>query len=168
MKDCLVRPVSTTTDSAAIAEIYNHYIRHTVVTFEEVEITAEQMLDRINTITLASLPWLVAEVSGKVVGYAYAGKFHTRSAYRFTAETTVYLEKNASGQGIGTRLYQALLLQLKQKNFHSIIGIIALPNEASVKLHEKFDFKKIGHFSEVGNKFNQWLDVGYWQVVLNA
>lgn len=167
LENCSVRSVSAA-DSAVLAEIYNHYVRHTVVTFEEVEVTAEQMLERINSITSASLPWLVAEVSGQVVGYAYAGKFRNRSAYRFTAEATVYLEKNAGGQGIGTKLYQVLLHQLKQRNFHSVVGIVALPNEASIKLHEKFNFKKIGHFSEVGFKFNRWVDVGYWQVALNA
>ena len=165
MENCSVRSVSAVTDSAAIAESYNHYIRHTVVTFEEIEVTVEQMLERINSVTSASLPWLVSEVSGQVVGYAYAGKFHSRSAYRFTVESTVYLEQSASCKGIGTKLYEALLHQLKQQNFHSVIGIVALPNEASVKLHEKFNFKKIGHFSEVGYKFNEWLDVGYWQVV---
>jgi len=168
MEKLSIRPVSAVSDSAAIAEIYNHYIRHTVVTFEELEIATEEMLNRINSVTSASLPWLVAEVSGQVVGYAYAGKFHGRSAYRFTVESTVYLEKNASGKGIGTKLYEALLHLLRQQNFHSVIGIVALPNAASVELHEKFNFKKIGHFSEVGYKFNQWLDVGYWQVVLNA
>jgi len=168
MKECLIRPVSAAADSAAIAEIYNHYIRHTVVTFEELEITTAEMLERINTVSSASLPWMVAEVDGQVIGYAYAGRFHNRSAYRFTVETTVYLEKSAGGKGIGTKLYESLLHQLRQQNFHSAIGIIALPNEASVKLHEKFNFKKIGHFSEVGYKFNLWLDVGYWQVVLNA
>lgn len=168
MEEFSIRPVSALSDSAAIAEIYNHYIRHTVVTFEELEITSAEMLERINSVISASLPWLVAEVSGQVVGYAYAGKFHGRSAYRFTVEATVYVEKNAGGKGIGTKLYEALLHQLRQQNFHSVIGIIALPNEASVKLHEKFNFKKIGHFSEVGYKFNQWLDVGYWQVILNA
>jgi phosphinothricin acetyltransferase len=168
MENCSVRPVSAVADSTAIVEIYNHYIRHTVVTFEETEVTVEQMLERINSVTSASLPWLVAEVSGQVVGYAYAGKFHSRSAYRFTVEATVYLENNASSKGIGTKLYEALLHHLKLQNFHSVIGIVALPNEASVKLHEKFYFKKIGHFSEVGYKFNQWLDVGYWQLVLNT
>ena len=168
MDNCSIRPVSAVADSAAIAEIYNHYIRHTVVTFEELEITTVQMLERINSITFASLPWLAAEVSGQVVGYAYAAKFHSRSAYRFTVESTVYLDKNAGGKGIGTKLYTVLLHQLKKQNFHRAIGIIALPNEASVKLHEKFNFMKIGHFSEVGYKFNQWVDVGYWQVDLSV
>ena len=168
MEEFSTRPVSSEEDSAAIAEIYNHYVLNTIVTFEELEVTAAQMRERILSVVSASLPWLVAEVSGQIVGYAYAGRFHSRSAYRFTVEATVYLEKDSGGRGIGTKLYEALLQQIKQQNFHSVIGIIALPNEASVKLHEKLNFTKIGHFSEVGYKFNQWLDVGYWQVILNA
>jgi phosphinothricin acetyltransferase len=168
MENCSIRPVSFTADSATIAEIYNHYIRNTLITFEEQDVTAAQILERKTAITSTSLPWLVAEVAGQVVGYAYAGKFHSRSAYRFTVEATVYLDINAGGKGIGSKLYKTLLDQLKQQNIHSVIGVIALPNEASVRLHEKFNFKKIGHFSEVGYKFNQWLDVGYWQVILNA
>jgi len=166
MKNLTIRS-ATTNDSAAITAIYNHYICNTAITFEEVEVTPEQMAQRINTVKSSSLPWLVAELSGHVVGYAYAGNFHTRSAYRFTVEATIYLADTASGQGIGTKLYTELLSILKQQDFHSIIGIIALPNQSSVALHEKLGFTKIGHFAEVGFKFNTWQDVGYWQVILN-
>lgn len=167
MEKFLIRPVSVVSDSAAITEIYNYYIRHTVATFEELEISNAEMLERIKSVISASLPWLVAEVGGRVVGYAYAGRFHSRSAYRFTVEASVYLETDVVGKGVGTQLYEALLHQLRQQKVHSVIGIITLPNEASIKLHENFDFKKIGHVSEGGYKFNQWLDVGYWQVVFS-
>jgi phosphinothricin acetyltransferase len=153
-------------DLASIAAIYNHYIRQTAISFEEVEVTVEQMAERVDAVTSSSLPWLVAELSGHVVGYAYAGKFHQRSAYRFTVEATVYLAHDMPGKGIGSKLYSELLALLKRQDIHSIIGIIALPNHASVALHEKFGFRKIGHFPEVGFKFNAWQDVGYWQVVL--
>lgn len=167
MENLIIRS-AVTNDLEAITAIYNHYICNTVITFEEVEITPDQMAERINTITSSSLPWLVAELSGQIVGYAYAGKFHNRSAYRFTVEATIYLAHNISGKGIGTKLYTELLSILKQQNFHSVIGIIALPNQPSVALHEKFGFKKIGLFPEVGFKFNNWQNVGYWQVILNA
>ena len=88
-ENLLNRPFSAVADSGAIVEIYNHYIRHTVVTFEELELTTAQMLERINAVTFASLPWLVAEISGQVAGYAYASKFNSRSAYRFTVEATI-------------------------------------------------------------------------------
>lgn len=166
MEHLTIRPAGSN-DLEAITAIYNHYIDNTVVTFEEVGITPEQMSERINAITSSSLPWLVAELSGQVAGYAYAGKFHNRSAYRFTVEATIYLAHSLSGKGIGSKLYSELLSTLKQQNLHSVIGIIALPNQASVALHEKFGFKQIGHFQEVGFKFNNWQDVGYWQLTLN-
>jgi L-amino acid N-acyltransferase YncA len=165
MQNLTIRSVATH-DLECIAAIYNHYIRHTAISFEEVEVTIDQMAERVAAVTSSSLPWLVAELSGEVVGYAYAGKFHHRSAYRFTAEATVYLAHDMPGKGIGTQLYTELLAMLKRQDIHSIIGIIALPNQPSVALHEKFGFRKIGHFPEVGFKFTTWQDVGYWQVVL--
>lgn len=165
MQNLTIRSVATH-DLERMAAIYNHYIRHTAISFEEVEVTIDQMAERVDAVTSSSLPWLVAERSGHVVGYAYAGKFHQRSAYRFTVEATVYLAHDMPGNGIGTQLYSELFARLERQDIHSIIGIIALPNQPSVALHEKFGFRKIGHFSEVGFKFNTWHDVGYWQVVL--
>lgn len=165
MQNLTIRSVATH-DLESIVAIYNHYIRDTAISFEEVEITIEQLAQRIDAVKSSSLPWLVAELSGQVVGYAYAGKFHQRSAYRFTVEATVYLAHDMPGNGIGTQLYSELLAILKRQDIHSIIGIIALPNQPSVALHEKFGFRKIGHFLEVGFKFNTWQDVGYWQVIL--
>ncbi len=165
MQNLTVRSVAKH-DLESIAAIYNHYIRHTAISFEEVEVTIDQMAERVDAVKSSSLPWLVAELFGRVVGYAYAGKFHRRSAYRFTVEATVYLAHDMPGKGIGSTLYSELLAKLKQRDIHSIIGIIALPNQPSVALHEKFGFRKIGHFPEVGLKFNTWQDVGYWQVIL--
>lgn len=165
MENVIIRPAGAK-DVEYVASIYNHYICNTAITFEEVEIASDQIAERIETVQSSSLPWLVAELSGQVVGYAYAGKFHHRSAYRFTVEATVYVAHTLSGQGIGTKLYSELLAILKQQDIHSVIGIIALPNSPSVALHEKFGFRKIGHFSEVGFKFNNWQDVGYWQITL--
>jgi phosphinothricin acetyltransferase len=165
MQNLTIRSIATH-DLESIAAIYNHYIRHTAISFEEVEVTIEQLAQRVDAVTSSSLPWLVAELAGRVVGYAYAGKFHQRSAYRFTVEATVYLAHDMPGNGIGTQLYSELLAILRRQDIHSIIGIIALPNPPSVALHEKFGFMKIGHFPEVGFKFNTWQDVGYWQLIL--
>jgi phosphinothricin acetyltransferase len=115
----------------------------------------------------ALLPWLVAEQNRQVVGYAYAGKWHGRSAYRFTAESTVYLHEQFVGCGLGRELYEALLLELRSKSVHAVIGGIALPNPASVALHEKLGFEKAAHYREVGFKFGRWIDVGYWQKMLS-
>ena len=149
-------------DAAAIADIYNHYITDTVVTFEEEAVSAEEIARRLDEVTAASLPWLVAEVDEQVLGYAYGGKWKTRSAYRFSTEVAVYLRQDQVGRGLGTRLFGALLPLLGERGVHAVIGGIALPNPASIALHEKFGLKKVAHFSEVGFKFGRWIDVGYW------
>lgn len=152
-------------DADQIADIYNHYVRNTIITFEEAELSSETMERRITTVT-QKYPWLVFEENGEILGYAYASEWRSRSAYRFTAETAIYLKPNISAKGIGTRLYQQLLQQLKNDGFHVLMGVISLPNEASIKLHEKLGFTKVAHFPEVGYKFNKWVDVGYWQLTL--
>jgi L-amino acid N-acyltransferase YncA len=159
---------ATESDAQAIADIYNYYIANTVVTFEEQAISKNDILERMEKITGASLPWLVAEDGGVVIGYAYAGKWNVRSAYRHTVESTVYLSNSSVAKGWGTRLYQALFDTLRHKSIHVVIGGITLPNPASVALHEKFGMKQVAHFPEVGLKFGKWLDVGYWQTELKA
>jgi phosphinothricin acetyltransferase len=157
---------ATTADAAAICEIYNHYILNTIVNFEEEALDANAMSMRIEEVQ-QRFPWLVyISASGKVLGYAYSTAWRSRCGYRKSVETSVYLDKNAQGQGIGTALYAALLEKLAELKVHAIIGGIALPNETSVRLHEKFGFEKVAHFKEVGFKFNQWIDVGYWEKIL--
>lgn len=150
-------------DAASIAEIYNHYVEHTVVTFEETLVSAADFAARIASVHVSGFPWLVAEEAGRVLGYAYATKWKERSAYRFSAEVTVYLAPTATGRGIGKLLYGALFPLLDARGLHALMGGITLPNEASVALHEKFGMRKVAHFDEVGFKFGRWLDVGYWQ-----
>ena len=153
-------------DAAAIARIYNHYVTDTIVTFEEDPVTSEDIESRIRDIGSASLPWFVAEESGRVVGYAYAGKWKARRGYRIAVEVTVYLDAACSGRGIGSALYSKLLPELKSIGIHTAMGGIALPNDASIKLHEKFGFKKVAHFKENGIKFGKLIDVAYWQLML--
>lgn len=156
-------------DATSIAEIYNHYISDTVVTFETEIISSEDILNRISKVQSDELPWLIAEdASGKLIGYAYATKWRERFAYRFSVEVTVYLAPTFIGNGVGSQLYEALFSELKSRSIHSVIGGITLPNPASVALHEKFGLEKVAHFKEVGFKFEQWKDVGYWQGVLKA
>jgi L-amino acid N-acyltransferase YncA len=150
-------------DAEAIANIYNHYIANTIITFEEETIDAQEMAQRISDVQASGLPWLVVEDNGHVVGYAYASKWKGRCAYRFSVESSVYVSQNATSKGLGSKLYDALFIILKERSVHVAIGGIALPNEASIALHEKFGMNKVAHFSEVGFKFNRWLDVGYWQ-----
>ena len=100
------------------------------------------------------------------MGYASATKWKGRSAYRFSVETTIYLAPHSVGKRIGTELYRHLLDQLRDLGLHTAIGGVALPNPASVALHEKCGFRKVAHFGEVGFKFGKWIDVAYWQVSL--
>lgn len=161
----MIRPAAAS-DAQAIVSIYNHYIVNSTITFEEQPISAAQMAERMADVASASLPWLVAEQSGQVVGYAYASKWKPRSAYRFSVESSVYLHADAVGQGWGTKLYEALFADLNERGVHVIIGGIALPNESSIALHERLGLRKVAHFEAVGFKFGKWIDVGYWQKVL--
>jgi phosphinothricin acetyltransferase len=152
-------------DADAICSIYNEYILNTTITFEETPLQAEEMASRIRLVT-QSYPWLVYEKDSRIVGYAYAGKWKERSAYRYSVETAIYMDSRHVGKGIGTQLMKELLERLKAVSLHSVISGIALPNPASVALCERFGFKKIAHFSEVGYKMNRWIDVGYWELLL--
>lgn len=160
----IVRPC-TANDITAICTIYNYYIEHTVITFEEIPLTVAQMQERINVYTQL-YPWLVCEDAGEVVGYAYASKWKERSAYKHTAEVTVYLKHDATQKGYGSALYAELIEQIIAKGCHVLLGCIATPNEPSEKLHARFGFKQVAQFSQVGHKFGRWLDVGYWQKVV--
>ncbi|OKY25902.1 arsinothricin resistance N-acetyltransferase ArsN1 family B [Thalassotalea sp. PP2-459] len=151
----------------AIASIYNHYIKHTMVTFETEPVSAEDMTCRMRDCAKAELPWFVAIENEQVIGYAYASKWKGRCAYQYSVEATVYLSPSVVSKGWGTKLYQSLLSQLAGKNLHAVICGIALPNKASVALHEKLGMEKVAHFKQVGRKFDQWIDVGYWQRLLN-
>jgi phosphinothricin acetyltransferase len=150
-------------DAKAIAAIYNHFIVNTAISFEEQPVSDAEMAQRIADVQAAGLPWLVAEQERQLLGYAYATKWRVRHAYRFSVESSVYLAPQSGRQGLGTALYADLLAQLKAKDYRLVIGGIALPNEASVALHEKMGFKKVAHFGEVGFKFGRWIDVGYWE-----
>ena len=150
------------TDAQAMADIYNPFILGTTITFEEEAVTPQEMASRIRAV-MSALAWLVIEVQGTVAGYAYATPWKTRSAYRRTVESAIYVDPSQAGQGLGTRLYEALLGELQQLGVHAVLGGIALPNEASVALHERLGFEKVGQLQQVGWKLQRWVDVGYWE-----
>lgn len=160
----MIRPVAPA-DVPRICDIYNHYVHHTVVTFEEEPVPVEEMENRIADVT-SKLFWLVIEVDGVVAGYAYAVPWKNRSAYRFSTESTIYLAPEAGGQGLGSQLYGAVIDELRARGIHSVVGGIALPNAGSVALHEKMGYRKVAHFEQTGWKFGAWVDVGYWQLLL--
>lgn len=161
----LIRPVSIN-DAAQLAEIYNHYVANTHISFEEEEISPDTMLSRIKDADKRAGIWLVLESDSIILGYAYCTPWKARSAYRFSHEVTIYLAPEAQGKGVGTRLYQALLDAISRRPIKNILAIIALPNDASIALHEKIGMKKVAHFEKVGYKFGLWVDVGYWQMSL--
>ena len=158
---------ATAADAEPICAIYNHYVTQTTISFEEEPVTPAEMAQRIADVGAAGLPWLVLIDGDTLIGYAYATKWRVRQAYRFSVETSVYLDCRQAGQGAGRVLYEALLAELRRRELHLAIAGIAQPNEASVRLHERLGFKKVAHFSEVGRKFDNWIDVGYWQLQLN-
>lgn len=155
-------------DIDSITSIYNYYVSNTTVTFEEEPVTSSEFQGRVHKSNTANLPWIVLEIKGSIVGYAYATKWKERSAYRFSVETSVYLKHNQQGNGYGTLLYIELITRLDLLGINSVIGGITLPNIASVALHEKLGMEKVAHFYKVGFKFGKWLDVGYWQLSIRT
>ena len=153
-------------DAGHIARIYNYYVQNSVITFEEEPVAPQAMAARMAEVQGASLPWLVAEVGNLVVGYACASQWMGRSAYRHSVETTIYIEHGREGRGIGARLYSELLASLRASGKHVAIGGAAMPNDASVALHEKLGFERVATFRQVGFKFGRWVDVAYWQIML--
>lgn len=162
----MIRP-ATTADASAIAAIYNHYVTSTTITFEEDAVAQAEMASRIESVS-AQLLWYVHEQDGAVTGYAYATPWRARSAYRFSVETTVYVAPGYARQGIGLQLYSALIDELRSRGIQVVLGGIAQPNPASVALHENLGFEKVAHFQRVGRKFEQWIDVGYWELQLHT
>ena len=155
-------------DAAAIAAIYNHYVLTTTISFEETPVDGAEIALRLAAVQGANLPYLVAEEDGVVTGYAYATPWRARPAYRGSVETSIYLQAGTHARGTGTTLYRRLLADIAARGLHVAIGGIAQPNAASVALHEKLGFEKVAHFSAVGRKFDRWVDVGYWQLILGS
>jgi L-amino acid N-acyltransferase YncA len=162
----MIRPVQLN-DAAAIACIYQYYVTATTISFETEPPAADDIAARIQKVS-AQHRWLVYESEGVLLGYAYTSTFRERRAYQSTVESTIYLDQAAIGRGIGRELYQALLDDATRKRYREALGVIALPNELSINLHEKLGFVKVAHLEKIGYKFNQWIDVGIWQKHLTS
>ena len=158
-----IRKVETQ-DTTQITEIYNFYIENTHHSFEIEPVKPDEMRQRIVAFN-ENYPYLVAEKDGEIVAFAFASCFKPRSAYKHSAEVSVYVKNDLKQKGIGTKLYEKLFEELAKMNVHAIIAGISLPNDASVKLHERFGMEKVAHFREVGFKLNRWIDVGYWELI---
>ncbi len=152
-------------DVKRIKEIYNHYIANTILTFETDVLSDEQILARIQKYT-PQYPWYVAEVDNKVIGYAYASEFIERTAYKFTSEITIFIDKNFTKGGAGKALLSQLIKDMQAMEFTALVSIIALPNAASIKLHKAFGFESVGHLKKAGYKLGKWVDVEMWELLL--
>lgn len=154
---------ATLDDAQAIADIYAPIVRDTTISFELEAPTAAEMRARIDR-TLPILPWLVSvDDAGRVDGYVYAGKHRERAAYQWAVDVTAYVRADSRGRGLGRRLYEALFGQLVELGYYQAFAGIALPNEASVRLHESLGFERLGIYRRVGFKHGAWRDVGWWQ-----
>ncbi len=156
------RPASRA-DAASLVAIYNFYVETSTVTFEETPLSAGQMADRLAAVVSQGLPWLVAESSERILGYAYAVPWRERSAYRHSVEVSAYVDYRHVGRGIGAALYAELLPRLEALALHTALAVVPLPNPSSVALYEKLGFVKVAHLNEIGFKLGRWVDVGYWQ-----
>ena len=161
----MIRP-ATPLDSSSICLIYNHYVVNTHATFEESPVSPEEMSMRIKKVLADGLPWLILEEDDQIIGFDRAVKWRDRSAYRYSVESSIYIAPACTGRGLGARLYVALLSQLRALGAHAVMAGSALPNPASLALHHKFGYKKVARFMEVGWKFNRWIDVEYWELLI--
>jgi phosphinothricin acetyltransferase len=159
--------IATRNDSPAIAEIYAPIVARTHISFELEPPTADDMWGRMAK-ALENHVGLVADDAGRVMGYAYASKYREKPAYKWSTETTIYVHDAARGKGIGRALYRTLLRILAAQNYRQAFGGIALPNAASVALHEAVGFKHVGINPEAGYKLGRWHDLGWWAFQLNA
>ena len=165
-----IRHADPERDAAACAAIYAPAVTAGYASFEDVPPDAEDFAARIAGAS-ATHAWLIAESSirgpGPLIdGYAYAAPFHSRAAYRWSVAVAVYVDPAAQGQGVGRELYRALLGLLERQGIRWALAGIALPNEASVRLHESFGFKRAGLYEEIGYKAGGWRPVGWWQLEL--
>lgn len=145
-------------DARRLSEIYEPYVLHTTVSYEYDPVSPEEFASRMKGI-MEKYPYLVAEDEGKVVGFAYASPYHSRRAYDWSCELSVYVEEGCLGGGIGTLLYEKLLAVLREMNFCVAYSVIDIPNDASMALHRKFGFQKVGVFPDIAFKQGRWLTI---------
>lgn len=155
-------------DAENIVNIYNYYIKETTITFEIDELTSKDMEKRIENTFNSGYPFIVYEENGQLRGYAYVRKWRERASYKNTLETSVYVDKNMKNNGIGKKLYSELIKECEKIGVHVLIGVLSETNFASKKFHENIGFKKTGHFKEVANKFNQFIGVEFWSLILKS
>lgn len=160
---------ATPDDSQALAAIYGHHCRHGLGTFEEAPPSADEMAARLAAVRAHGLPYLVAEIDGQVAGFAYAGPFRPRAAYRYTVEDSVYLAPDRIGQGLGKALLKQVVADCEALGLRQIMAVIGdSGNVASIGLHRSLGYELKGVMPAVGHKFGRWVDIVFMQRALNA
>lgn len=160
----MIRPFKVE-DTQQLLDIYNYFVLNSTATFDIEPLSFEAFSSKIIRIN-NSFPVIVYVEGNSILGYAYGSRFRPKPAYNNTVESTVYVKHDAFGKQIGTKLYKELLQLLKADNYHVVLGILTIPNDASVRLHEKFGFKHVADLKQVGFKFGEWQNIGIWQLVL--
>jgi L-amino acid N-acyltransferase YncA len=163
MSDQLIVRDAADSDVSAIQCIYAHHVVHSLATFEEVPPTSKEMSARRASIISAGLPYLVATQGGEVVGYCYAGKFHSRAAYRYTIENSIYVSSAFHGRGIGKVLLGTLINRCEAGPWRQMIALIGDSSPVSIRLHQGHGFHMVGTLKSVGFKFGRWVDVAFMQ-----
>jgi L-amino acid N-acyltransferase YncA len=161
-----IRP-ATEADLVSVTEIYDHAVRYGTATFELIPPDLAEMTRRFNALMDGGFPYLVAEVDGRVIGYAYAGPYRPRPAYRFTVENSVYLQPAIHRSGIGLQLLQRLIVESTRRGYRQMIAVIGdSANAGSIGVHTRCGFQMIGTYTNVGLKFGRWLDTVMMQLAL--
>lgn len=156
-----IRPADPEIDAERVVAIYRPAVERSLASFEEIAPSAAEMAERMRS-TLELLPWLVAEWTGRVVGYAYAGAHRTRAGYRWSVDVSVYVDAEYHGRGIGRALYDRLLEILRRLGYVNVYAGVTLPNSASERLHEAIGMRRIGVYARIGYKFGAWHDVAWY------
>lgn len=159
-----IRPIEDR-DIAACLAIYNYYIEHTTITFEEEPLSLAAFSERVRRIC-AGHPYLVAEEDGVVIGYAYLDAYHERSAYRYTADLSIYLAHDCLGRGAGASLLAAVERLAEQQGLRNLVAIVTEENEHSLSFHVRHGYREVGRLYKSGIKFGRWLDAAFLQKVL--
>ena len=168
MADMIVRD-STARDAEALAAIYGHHVLHGFGTFEETPPSVEEMAARRAAVVARGLPHLVAEAQGKVLGFAYAGPFRPRAAYRYAVEDSVYVAPDAVGRGVGKAMLQAVLDVCERQGLRQVVAVIGdSGNAASIGLHRSLGFEHAGIGKAFGFKHGRWVDIVWMQRALNG
>ncbi|EFA85320.1 hypothetical protein PPL_02321 [Heterostelium album PN500] len=156
-------------DIAAITDIYNYSIRHEISTFEEVEISVDEMKARYEEVVIKEKhPYIVATTRGKdgeiVIGYCYLLRYRARSGYRYTSTDSIYIHHEHRGKRVGSLLLERIIEIAKEMNYYNMIGVASGGNDVSIKLHKRFGFRFLCSMENVGLKFNQWINTDYFQL----